>query len=84
MVNFFDGLKQANRVRLPRSGFWRPCPLHLAPVSRRKALVTLPIYLDYLADPQGFDNAKYGAWLANRGMRLPGPEDYLPGVLDYI
>jgi hypothetical protein len=46
-------------------------------------LSTLPIYLDYLADRQGFDNAAYAAWLASRGMNLPRPEDYLPAVLDY-
>lgn len=79
------GLSVPTGIRLPRRGFAALARLatRLVPVSQRKALATLPIYLDYLADRQGFDNAKYTAWLASRGMRLPRPEDYLPGMLDY-
>lgn len=79
------GLSVPPGIRLPRRGFAALARLAagLAPVSQRKALATLPIYLDYLADRQGFDNAKYTAWLASRGMRLPRAEDYLPGMLDY-
>jgi len=79
------GLSVPPGIRLPRRGFAALARLaaRLAPVSQRKALATLPIYLDYLADRQGFDNAKYTAWLARRGMSSPRPEDYLPGMLDY-
>lgn len=54
----------------------------LAPADKRRALSTLPIYLDYLADQQGFDNARYRACLAARGESLPAWQDYLPTVLD--
>lgn len=54
---------------------------NLAPEQRRRALATLPIYLDYLADQQGFDTAHYTAWLASRGLTLPRAKDYLPRVL---
>jgi len=79
------GLSVPPGIRLPRRWFAALARLaaRLAPVSQRKALATLPIYLDYLADRQGFDNAKYTAWLARRGMSSPRPEDYLPGMLDY-
>lgn len=53
----------------------------LAPADKRRALSTLPIYLDYLADQQGFDNARYRASLAARGESLPAWQDYLPTVL---
>lgn len=79
------GLSVPPGIRLPRRWFAALARLaaRLAPVSQRKALATLPIYLDYLADRQGFDNAKYTAWLASRGMSAPRSEDYLPAVLDY-
>jgi thioester reductase-like protein len=79
------GLSVPPGIRLPRKWFAVLARLaaRLAPVSQRKALATLPIYLDYLADRQGFDNAAYTAWLASRGMISPRAKDYLPGMLDY-
>lgn len=79
------GLSVPPGIRLPRRWFAALARLaaRLAPVSQRKALATLPIYLDYLADRQGFDNAKYTAWLASREMSSPRAEDYLPVMLDY-
>lgn len=79
------GLSVPPGIRLPRRWFAALARLaaRLAPVSQRKALATLPIYLDYLADRQGFDNAAYTAWLASRGMSSPRAEDYLPVMLDY-
>jgi len=72
-------------IRLPRGVFAALARMaaRLAPASQRKALSTLPIYLDYLADRQGFDNAAYTGWLASRGLRLPLAADYLPRVLGY-
>lgn len=59
---------------LPRVAGW------LLP-SRRRALSTLPIYMDYLADQQGFGNDAYLHWLSQRGAALPSPSDYLPVVI---
>ncbi|MDO9467756.1 MAG: SDR family oxidoreductase [Thiobacillus sp.] len=79
------GMRVPTGIRLPRGAFAALARLaaRLAPASRRKALATLPIYLDYLADRQGFDNTAYTGWLASRGLRLPRAADYLPGVLGY-
>lgn len=54
----------------------------LSPADTRKALSTLPIYMDYLADQQGFANSRYLEWLAERGGALPRWRDYLPVVLN--
>jgi thioester reductase-like protein len=72
-------------LSLPRSWFagLARFATRLAPERHRKALATLPIYLDYLADQQGFGNPGYVAWLTSRGMSLPDPRDYLPRVLGY-
>jgi thioester reductase-like protein len=63
--------------RLARLASW------LAPPSQRKALATLPIYLDYLADRQGFGNPLFSAWFKSQGYELPKWEEYLPRVLCY-
>ncbi len=55
----------------------------LAPRDARKALATLPIYLEYLADSQAFDDSVFRRWLAERGQHRPAPAVYLPKVLDY-
>jgi thioester reductase-like protein len=55
----------------------------LAPPELRKALSTLPIYLDYLADSQAFDDREFTAWLAAQGRSRPAPAAYLPRVLDF-
>lgn len=72
-------------LSLPRSWFagLARFATRLAPERHRKALATLPIYLDYLADQQGFGNPGYVDWLKSRGMSLPDPRDYLPRVLGY-
>lgn len=79
------GMRVPPGIRLARGGFAALARMaaRLAPAAQRKALATLPIYLDYLADRQGFDNAAYVGWLATRGLRLPQATDYLPGVLGY-
>lgn len=77
------GLNVPPDFTLPRSWFARCVRLGMAfvPEKQRKALSTLPIYLDYLADQQGFGNPAYKAWLASRGLSLPKAEEYLPQVL---
>jgi thioester reductase-like protein len=79
------GMRVPPGIRMPRGAFAALARMaaRLAPASRRKALATLPIYLDYLADRQGFDNAAYADWLESRGLRLPLAADYLPRVLGY-
>jgi len=79
------GMRVPWGIRLPRGGFAALARLaaQLAPAAQRKALSTLPIYLDYLADRQGFDNTEYLNWLGSRAQHLPPAQDYLPGVLDY-
>jgi hypothetical protein len=46
-------------------------------------LAALPIYLEYLADSQAFDDTIFRAWLASRGRSRPAPATYLSTVLDY-
>jgi len=77
------GLKVPPGINLPSGLFAALARLatRLAPASQRKALSTLPIYLDYLADQQGFGNPAYSAWLSRRGLKLPRPEGYLPQVV---
>jgi len=77
------GLGVPPGIGLPRTWFSAITRLAtaFAPAKQRKALSTLPIYLDYLADQQGFDNTGYLDWLGKRGLSLPRPRDYLPRVL---
>ena len=79
------GLEIPHDIRLPSKWFGALGRLaaRLAPVSQRNALATLPMYLDYLADRQGFDNGAYTSWLAGRGASLPRPEDYLQTIISY-
>lgn len=50
---------------------------HILPGRTGRALATLPIYLDYLADQQGFDNTLYRGWLGARQARFPGVDTCL-------
>lgn len=79
------GLSVPPGISLPRGGFAALARLatKLAPEQHRKSLATLPIYLDYLADQQGFGNPGYVAWLSGRGLSLPQPATYLPRVLGH-
>lgn len=47
----------------------------------RRAMRTLPVFLDYLASDQGFANAKSVTTLAAAGIAWPAPDDYLPTVI---
>lgn len=77
------GLRTPPLVRVPPRAFgW--ATKALAPVvdeRTRKALGTLPVFLDYLATEQAFGNASTLALLAAAGMPLPDPSEYLPVVL---
>ena len=49
----------------------------------KKALRNLPIFLDYLAVPQGFSNEKSNVFFAGVGISLPNPKKYLPAILNF-
>lgn len=55
---------------------------HLAPARHRKAMATLPIYLNYLADRQAFGNPRFADWFAALGHAIPRWQDYLDRILD--
>lgn len=70
-------------VRVP-PGTFRKATRVLAPLVNartRRALGTLPVFLDYLATDQSFANASTQAVLAPAGMSVPEPASYLPVVL---
>ncbi|PKO54689.1 MAG: hypothetical protein CVU28_08290 [Betaproteobacteria bacterium HGW-Betaproteobacteria-21] len=52
----------------------------LAPAKYRKALATLPIYLDYLSDNQGFDNTRFRQWMPKPQSDDAGTKQFLPTV----
>ncbi len=49
----------------------------------RRAVDTLPIFLDYLAENQAFSNEETRSLLARQGIALPEVEAYLPQVLSF-
>lgn len=49
----------------------------------RRAIKTLPIFLDYLATEQTFANVETRALLEVGGLVIPSPHEYLDKVLDY-
>ncbi len=55
----------------------------LMPAEARRAVKTLPVFLDYLATEQTFANKQTLALSAADGLVLPEPEDYLGPVLGY-
>ena len=55
----------------------------LMPAEARRAVKTLPVFLDYLATEQTFANRETLALSAADGLVLPEPEDYLGSVLGY-
>ena len=72
-------------INLPIRWFGRLAAFitRMAPAKHRKALATLPVYLDYLADRQAFGNTEFSKWFAGRGHEFPQWRDYLPRVLDH-
>ncbi len=55
----------------------------LMPAAARRAVRTLPVFLDYLATEQTFANHRTQELLSEAGLSLPAPEDYLDRVLNY-
>jgi thioester reductase-like protein len=53
------------------------------PSEVRRAIKTLPVFLDYLATEQTFANMETRALLASNGLNIPLPSEYLGKVLDY-
>lgn len=60
-----------------------PVMVWFAGEREKKALRNLPIFLDYLAVPQGFSNEKSKVFFNQVGINLPNPDRYLPSVLNY-
>ena len=55
----------------------------LSPASTKRAIATLPVFLDYLAEEQSFENEKTLGVLRESGIELPPVPSYLPKVLTY-
>lgn len=53
------------------------------PNEARRAIKTLPVFLDYLATEQTFANRRTQTLLAAAGLSLPTPDSYLDKVLSY-
>ena len=53
----------------------------VAGAKARRAIGTLPVFLDYLATDQAFANENTMTLLAVAGLAAPRPEDYLPVVI---
>jgi thioester reductase-like protein len=79
------GVKLPPIVRLPSVAFRLATPTiaAFAPARLKRALATLPIFLDYLAEDQAFENTATRTLLEDAGITLPRVDDYLPRVLDY-
>ncbi len=55
----------------------------LMPADARRAVRTLPVFLDYLATEQTFANQRSQQLLSDAGLAVPAPEQYLQQVLGY-
>ncbi|MBI5939171.1 MAG: SDR family oxidoreductase [Caulobacterales bacterium] len=77
------GLAIPAAATLPRSIFALLMRLaaFTAPPADRRAIATLPIYLDYLAGRQVFTNHAYATWLRTRGQDLHDPKRLLAIIL---
>lgn len=53
------------------------------PGEAKRAIRTLPVFLDYLATDQGFANRQTLELISSAGLALPSPECYLDQVLGY-
>lgn len=71
------------RVSIPPAVLRAAVPLirGLLPAQDRRALSTLPIFLAYLSENQGFANADAIRILGGAGIRLPPVESYLGRIL---
>ena len=90
-------LRREVRERFRAAGRWLPPTVDLPPkvflgamkalalvagAKARRAIGTLPVFLDYLATDQAFANDITMTQLAGAGLALPRPADYLPVVID--
>lgn len=78
------GIHVPKRIAIPPGILRAALPIvrMLVPAPQRRALSTLPIFLDYLAGTQGFANIETRGLLGEAGIRLPPVESYLGTVLD--
>jgi thioester reductase-like protein len=53
------------------------------PDESRRAVKTLPVFLDYLATEQSFSNSSSKTLLASAGIAVPAPDSYLDKILAY-
>lgn len=73
-------------LRVVRPAWFRaliPVVSRLLPAKPRRALQSLPFFLDYLAEDQTFGNAETTAFLQQHQLSLPAPAEYLPVILAY-
>ncbi|MBS0173235.1 MAG: SDR family oxidoreductase, partial [Nitrospira sp.] len=77
------GLRVPPAITIPRAWFAALPRIAtiLASDKQRRKLSTLPIYMDYLADRQGFGNVLYVEWLKARGLELPATTAFLQAIL---
>jgi thioester reductase-like protein len=78
-----SGVRLPPVISVPRQLFGAALPAIAAvsPATVRKAIGTLPVFLDYLADDQAFDNAGTLSLLETCSISLPAVHEYLPGVI---
>ncbi|MBA4387726.1 MAG: UDP-glucose 4-epimerase [Verrucomicrobia bacterium] len=80
----------AKGVRLPRlheiPPKWiarvAPALSCLLPARPRRMIASLPLFLTYIGESQGFDNSGSLAFFKREGLSLPLPQDYLSTVLE--
>lgn len=79
------GLRVPPPFTLSREWFRRAMPVigRVAPARQRRALGTLPTFLEYLAEDQRFANARTVARLEQAGIRLPDLEAAVDRTLDF-
>jgi thioester reductase-like protein len=79
------GIEVPRSLMLPAGAFRAAVPLlrTFASERQRRAMNTLPIFLDYLAEDQSFSNAETVPLLEKAGITLPRAAEFLDPVLDY-
>ena len=78
------GLRVPRLIPVPSGALRGALPVieALMPAKGRRALSTLPIFLAYLADSQGFANIETRKLLGSGSLALPRVDDYLGRVLE--
>ena len=79
------GINLPQAMTVPAVGFRAAVPIVrlLSSARRRRALSTLPIFLDYLKENQSFANAETERILQQAGIPTPVPETFVPKMLEY-